>query len=242
VPAGIAAALGAALLLSACAPPRASGINDPYEASNRRTHEFNREVDRAVLRPLSRSFGDGEPGAVSQGISNVGGNLGLPSAVLNKALQGRIEDAVHNTVRFALNTTLGIGGLFDVAGAMGLDERETDFGETLHVWGAGEGAYMELPFVGPTTERDALGIVVDTLTDPLGALPYPEAGWARAFKFGSKLSDRARFSDTVDSILYDSADSYAQTRLLYLQNRRFELGQEADDAEFLDPYADPYAE
>jgi phospholipid-binding lipoprotein MlaA len=237
-PALLVAAL--VLALAGCSAPPVQGVNDPYEAANRRTHEFNRSVDQAVVRPVSRLFGEGQAGPVRQGIGNLGRTLALPGAVANGLLQFRPHNAVHNVSRLAINLTIGIGGLFDPASAMGLDARTTDFGETLHVWGVGEGAYMELPFLGPTTERDALGIVVDTVADPLGfILPQPESWYARGVKIASRLSDRAQFSDTVDSILYDSADSYAQTRLLYLQNRRFELGQEVADEDFFDPYAEP---
>ncbi|MFN3936408.1 MAG: VacJ family lipoprotein [Gemmobacter sp.] len=227
------------LVLAGCSAPAPSGIFDPYEEQNRRTHAFNVALDRNVARPVSRAFGGAGGGAVSTGFGNVGRNLSLPSEVLNKTLQGRFEDAVHNAWRLVVNTTIGVGGLFDPATAMGLDRRKTDFGETLHVWGMGEGAYLELPVLGPSTERDMLGRVADAIIDPLGAVLRPrEANVARAVKIGSKLGDRARFGDSVDSILYESADSYAQLRLLYLQNRRFELGQEAADDEFLDPYAD----
>ena len=237
-------ALVVVALLSACAAPAPVPIpqNDPHEAANRRTHDFNRSVDKTLLRPMSRAYSPVATGPIGAGIDNFADNLSMPGAVLNKLLQGRIEDAAHNTVRFALNATLGLAGLFDPATAMGVGERDTDFGETLHVWGAGEGAYMELPLLGPTTERDAVGMVVDAFADPLGNVLKPRyANAARLAKIGSKLGDRAQFSDSFDSILYDSADSYAQSRLLYLQNRRFELGQEAADEDAYDPYDDPDA-
>ena len=230
-------------MLSACAAPAPLPVpqNDPHEQANRRTHALNQSLDKAVIGPVARSARPVLDTPLGVGVSNVAGNLSMPSAILNKVLQGRFEDAVHNTWRFALNTTIGLGGLLDPASAMGLTERDSDFGATLHSWGAGEGAYMVLPVVGPSTERDALGQVVDIVIDPLGSvLKKPESNWARGIKFGSKLSDRARFGDTVDSILHESADSYAQTRLLYLQSRRFELGQEVADDAFIDPYADPY--
>lgn len=229
--------------LSACAAPAPLPVpqNDPHEAANRRTHALNQSLDKAVVGPLARGARPVLDTPLGVGFSNVAGNLSMPSAILNKVLQGKFEDAVHNTWRFALNTTLGLGGLLDPASAIGLTERDSDFGATLHAWGAGEGAYLVLPVVGPSTERDALGQVVDIALDPLGGvLKKPESTWARGIKFGSKLSDRARFGDTVDSILHESADSYAQTRLLYLQSRRFELGQEVADDTFIDPYADPY--
>jgi phospholipid-binding lipoprotein MlaA len=229
--------LAASVALAACAAPVPDAINDPHEADNRAIHEFNVAVDRAVLKPLAQAVGPGAQGPLGEAVSNVAMNLSMPSSALNKLLQGRVVDAVHNTVRFAVNSSVGLGGLFDPASALGLDPRKSDFGATLHTWGAAEGTYAELPFIGPSTSRDTLGMMVDLVIDPIGLiLPSGTAEWALAAKYGSKLGDRARFSSTVDSILHESADSYAQTRLMYLQNRRFELGQEVADDEFIDPY------
>jgi len=226
--------------LAGCGPaPRGSGINDPYEASNRKTHAFNKQVDSALFRASDESS---KPiGPVGHAIGNIGNNLSLPSKVLNSVLQGRPEPAIKNTFRFLINSTVGLGGIFDPAGTgLSLPESDTDFGETLHVWGVGEGAYLELPVIGPSTERDALGTVVDLLIDPLNALdPDPRLA-AKAFRLGAKVETRKQYSATVDSVLYGSADSYAQSRLLYLQNRRFELnGEERNDAAAYDPYDDP---
>jgi phospholipid-binding lipoprotein MlaA len=122
---------------------------------------------------------------------------------------------------------------------MGVAGKKTDFGETLHVWGVGEGYYLELPLLGPSTARDALGEVVDSVINPIGVLlPKPERYVGTLAKVASKIGDRARYSETVDSVLYDSADGYAQARLLYLQNRRYELGQTAGEDDFEDPYAE----
>ena len=231
------------LVLAGCAapPPVPIGQSDPYEAANRRTHAFNQALDKAVVGPVARGARPVLDTPLGAGLGNIAGNLSMPAAILNKTLQGNLPDAVHNTWRLAINTTIGLGGLFDPATAMGLPEKDTDFGATLHAWGAGEGAYLVLPVRGPTTERDALGSVVDIVIDPLGkVLPKRVGRWARGIKYASRLSDRARFGDTVDSILHESADSYAQTRLLYLQSRRFELGQEVADDAFIDPYSDPY--
>lgn len=230
-------ALAAVLLLVACAAPVPEAVNDPFEADNRAIHRFNVAVDKAIISPVATAIGPGARGPVGEAVSNVAGNLSTPSAVVNKLLQGKVVDAVHNTVRFAVNSTVGLGGLFDPASAIGLERRKTDFGETLHVWGAPEGTYAELPILGPSTSRDTLGMMVDLVIDPLGyLLPSEWRNPARLVKYGSKLGDRARFSTSVDSILHESADSYAQTRLLYLQNRRFELGQEVADDDFIDPY------
>ena len=232
--------LGASLMiLSACAaPPPSATINDPEEAKNRDIHAFNVALDKALVRPAADLYGTVLPPPVQQGVSNFAANLDVPGEVVNQLLQGRPGYALENTFRFAVNTVIGIGGLFDPATAIGVPGRRTDFGETLHVWGAGEGIYVELPALGPSTERDAVGKVVDILMNPVSLLlPTPERYYATAAKLGSKIGDRHRYSATIDSILYDSADGYAQARLLYLQNRRFELGQVVAAEDFEDPYA-----
>lgn len=222
------------------------GINDPYEVTNRRIHEFNRGLDRALVGPASKGYGSIVPKPVTRMVGNLAGFLDLPGDIANNLLQLRIADAAQNTLRLGVNLTMGVGGIFDASTAIGLPGKPTDFGETLHVWGAGEGAYVELPFAGPSTVRDAVGTVVDIALNPVQlALPRREATAATGIKLFSRIGDRDRFSETVESILYDSADSYAQARLLYLQNRRFTLarGNDAEsDEEFIDPYEDPYAE
>ncbi len=235
----------ALFVLWACAAPVPSGINDPDEAANRQIHAFNRTVDRALLKPASGAYGGVIPEPLRQGVSNFASNLDIPGDVANGLLQGRPGKAMENTLRFAINSTLGIGGLFDPARAMGIEGDPTDFGETLHVWGVPEGAYQELPLVGPSTDRDTVGAIVDLALNPVRlAFPGRLGTAATVAGVAETLGDRYRFSDTVDSVLYDSADSYAQARLLYLQNRRYELGQTgaggAED-DFVDPYEDPYA-
>lgn len=226
-----------ALVAGCSAPAPVQPHFDPDEANNRKRHEFNRQIDSAFLKPASGAYGGVVPEPVRQGVSNFASNLDVPGDVLNSLLQGRIGPAFENTIRFTLNSTIGIGGLFDPARAMGVEGRPTDFGETMHVWGLPEGAYHELPFLGPSTDRDTVGALVDVAMNPVRlVLPVREGNIATAAKVGSTLGDRYQFSDTVDSILYESADSYAQARLLYLQNRRFELGQTSGEDDFVDPY------
>jgi len=214
-------------VLAACAQPNPDGSPyDPYVTKNRQIHEANRDIDRRSIKPLSNAYGKVLPEPVRIGVSNFAANLSLPGTVLNDLLQLQLGDALHNTARFVINTTLGLGGMLDPAQDGGIEPRPADFGETLHVWGVGEGAYLELPLVGPSTSRDAVGTFVDFFIDPLSfVLPRPEYYLVPASKVASRLGDRYRFSDTVDSILYDSADSYLQSQLLYLENRRYELGQ-----------------
>jgi phospholipid-binding lipoprotein MlaA len=224
---------------------------DPFEEENRERHEFNKSLDRGVVRPLGKGYGFALPDPVEAGISNFGDNLNMPGVAVNSTLQGDLKGLGLATVRFVVNTTVGIGGLFDPASAMGIPDHDTDFGETLHVWGAPEGAYLELPLIGPSTERDAVGTVVDVFTNPLlYAFKGSDRGILAFLVILSGLGDRSQFSDTVDSVLYESADSYAQSRLIYLQNRRFKLGQDEGgetgtdpyDDLYTDPYEDPYAE
>lgn len=233
--------LALVLGLSACgAPPVTQGVFDPYEAENRVRHEGNRALDRGLLKPASGAYGSIIPGPVRDGVSNVAENLSLPSVVLNDILQGRIDDAAHNSIRFLLNTTIGIGGLFDFGTNNGLELRDSDFGETLHVWGAREGPYLEIPVLGPSTTRDAFGKAVDLVINPLNFIvKKPEAYIAPVSSVASRVGDRYRYSATVDSVLYESADSYTQARLLYLENRRYQLGATSDDSVY-DLYEDLY--
>lgn len=236
----ICAVLGL-LATAACGPaPTAVGFADPYEAQNRKTHQLNRALDRNLVRPVANLYGTTTPNPVRKGISNFASNLNLPIAVVNNILQFRIEDAGANTMRFLFNSTFGLGGLIDVATEAGLAERRTDFGETLHVWGAPEGNYIELPILGPSTSRDAAGKVVDTLANPLNfVIDGPERNAAVTTGVIARFGDRYEFADLVDQVFYESEDSYAQARLLYLQNRRFQLSGGAQQ-DYIDPYEDVY--
>lgn len=231
-------ALAAVLALGACTPaPPEEGINDPYEAANRSVHAFNRGLDRVLIRPASNTYGTILPPPFQTGVSNLSSNLSLPGVIVNDLLQAEIEDAFHNSARFLVNSTLGIGGLFDPAASdFDLPERESDFGETLYVWGLGEGAYIELPFFGPSNQRDAIGLIVDLVGNPVGfVLQSPESYVSPAATLGSVLGDRYTFAGTIDAVLYESADSYAQARILYLDSRRFEL-EGSVEPDYFDPY------
>lgn len=218
----------------------AKGVNDPYENSNRGIHDFNLAVDRYFYRPAGIGFSEVVPDPIEDSVSYFSNNLGMPKVMINALLQGDVENFGWALARFLMNSTIGGFGLSDPASEFGIPVVDKDFGQTLHVWGVGEGAYIELPFFGPSTERDTIGIMVDIWLNPfsyIGNNPLGEA--TLVADVGELLSDRGRYSDTIDAILYESADSYAQARLIYLQNRRFELGT-SGDADAFDPYADPY--
>ena len=253
-------ATAALACLAGCAGPAriqdGVAISDPYEAGNRRVHAFNKGLDARVIAPVARRIkgddqrpDDGRMGPEDL-VINMGANLSLPGKAVNSLLQGRPGPAVRNSARFAVNSTLGVLGMFDPAGfSFDLTETDTDFGHTLAVWGVPEGAYLELPVLGPSTTRDTAGRVVDLFIDPLNhVLTDRQAATAFVLRVAGKAAERARFGDTIEGVMQGSADSYAQTRLIYLMHRRHDLGEQAND---LDPYAatgddagaiDPYAD
>ncbi|MFT5000555.1 MAG: phospholipid-binding lipoprotein MlaA [Paracoccaceae bacterium] len=232
--------LALVLTISACAnAPRVSGINDPFESGNRKVHALNKTLDRTILKPLSGAYGTVSNGPISKVVSNFSSNMSLPGAMVNDILQLNMTDFFANTFRFAMNTTVGIGGIFDVATQNGLQEHATDFGETLHVWGVPEGRFLELPVYSASTERDAVGIIVDWAIDPMNyLLPSNLIYVGTTSHMLNSLGRRDQFSDFVESVLYESDDSYSLSRLLYLQSRRKHLNGELTDDDLEDPYAE----
>ncbi|WP_298921685.1 VacJ family lipoprotein [uncultured Roseobacter sp.] len=244
-------ALSATLLLGACATTqdvasRSDGINDPYERQNRKVHAFNKGLDKNLIRPVAEGYGV-VPVEIRNTVNNFSENLSMPGVAVNSLLQGDLKGTGLATLRFAMNTTLGLGGFFDPASELNIPDHDTDFGETLAVWGVQEGAYIELPLFGPSTQRATAGLVVDFFTNPLtySTIDGDDRIIPPTARGAAALNDRERFGDSIDALLYESADSYAQARQTYLQNRRFELDENAGegvDPYSADPYEDPYAQ
>ena len=209
-------AAAAVLVSSGCTStaPISGDPSDPWEPTNRTFYAFNDAVDQALLEPAAHLYLK-LPGGVRNSIHNFLDNAAYPGTVLNQALQGKLEPAMEGVARFVFNTTLGIGGLFDVATGMGLERQEEDFGQTLAVWGSGEGNYIHYPVLGPSSVRDTPGIVVGVLTDILtyvAALPLAllEIVDTRAnLASATKIRDESAF------------DSYVFTREAYRQRRTF---------------------
>lgn len=232
----------AALALAACAgapaplPPLDS---DPLEASNRQAHALNKSLDSAAFGPVARGYGAAVPEPARNGVTNFVNHTRLPAGAIQYTLQGRPVRVLETSMRFAINTVFGFGGLLDPAAEMGLPYRETGFDETLHVWGAPTGDYLELPIGGPGTERDWFGYGLDIVADPLF---YLTAGATSMALVGVRTvdlaHDRYKLDAPLQAILYDSADSYTTQRISYLQNMRARL-QDGTEIEALeDPYAD----
>jgi phospholipid-binding lipoprotein MlaA len=203
-------------------PPAAQvrGAYDPWEPLNRRVHRLNNAVDRRVARPLARTYVAVVPRPVRLGVSNFFNNLGQPVSAINALLQGKPKQAAQSLGRFALNTTLGIGGIFDPASDAKLPLRSEDFGQTLGLWGWKRSRYVELPLFGPRTLRDVFGMVGDA---PLSPLRQVEADTLRVPLQGLQLVDvRAQLLST-DGLREGAEDDYALVRDAWTQRRDYQI-------------------
>ena len=222
-------------ILGACSAPLEVGISDPFEASNRQVHEINKSLDRNIVRPIAVLYGDSTPVQLQSAVNNIAMNFSLPSNSINYILQGEIKSASNSSMKFLVNSTLGVVGIYDASSQLGIKSEKTDFGETMAKWGIGEGPYLDILVLGPSNQRDGIGRMVDIVLDPVGLIGVGAKGVATFTSVAFGLSTRSQFRESIDSILYQSADSYAQSRLFFLQNRRYELGTNQTL-----PYIDPY--
>ncbi len=224
-----------AIMLSACTQPVSkSAFNDPYEPQNRKVHAFNKGLDRALVGPTAKGYGFITPPVLVNMVDNVAGYLGLPGQAVNNILQNDAKGLGQTVLTFTLNTlTFGLG---DLATNAGVPDNNADFGQTLDVWGFRQGIYHEVPVLGPSTERDTIGFIVDTALNPT-SLVVP-AGVSTGFSVLDRLGDRNEFSDVIEETLYESEDSYATARSLYLQNRNFKLNNGVNEDSLEDPFAD----
>lgn len=209
-----------AMLLAGCAGAQRdpmAHVDDPYENGNRRSLAVN----QALFGPISSGYHTVVPPIIRQGIGNVSGNLNEPRIFANDVLQLRLDAGAKTVGRFLLNSTFGVGGLFDVASMNGLPKQTGDFGETLFVWGVGDGPYVVSPLLGPSTVRDSVGFVVDEVGDPAGWAFSTAFGWPATLGVGglSFVSQVDQLKQAQDS----SIDFYSFLRSAYYQNRRAEL-------------------
>lgn len=201
---------------------------DPWEKQNRRTHRFNTAVDEHVVRPMARAYIRAVPERVRAGVGRFFRNLGEPANAINHALQGHPGHSLAALGRFALNTTLGIAGVFDPASRLGLRRRdEEDVGQTLGAWGWRRSRYLVLPLLGPRTVRDTLSLMADQKLAPLRYLDDGTA--AAALQALDMVDGRARLS-AFDEARQDAYDDYAFVRDAWSQRRvhQIEDGKPAD--------------
>ena len=211
---------------------------DRWEGTNRRIYQFNKNLDRAVLKPLANGYRTVVPTAARHGITNVYSNYGEPSNLMNSVLQGKISQAFRTLDRFLINSTLGVGGLADNATDLGRPQEREDFGQTFAAWGFDSGPYVMLPVFGPSTLRDSFGLAADIVIDPAdfarNAAFSPSIYWRIGQLATRIINFRARLTDQGgDSLLADSLDEYALVRSVYLQSRRNALydGNPPEDPE-----------
>ncbi|MFA7431004.1 MAG: VacJ family lipoprotein [Rhodospirillaceae bacterium] len=198
--------------------------NDPLEPFNRGVHAFNQGVDKVVLRPLAVGYREGVPGNIRMIVRSFLRNLKSPIILANDLLQGDLERAGNTAMRMAINTTIGMGGIADVAQDAGFPYHDEDFGQTLAVAGVDSGPYLVLPLLGPSNLRDTLGFAVDTFFDPLRMYTAAhDPSWADTVNYtrtGLTVVDRREaLLDPLDEVERSSIDVYAGYRTMYNQLR-----------------------
>jgi phospholipid-binding lipoprotein MlaA len=227
-------------LLGCATPPPASDpdavadyneTNDPLEPTNRVMYAINNGLDTVILRPIAVAYRWAVPEPVRNGVHNVLSNLGTPVELGNDILEAKPRRAGDTTMRFLINTTIGVVGIFDVAKDLGYPDHDTDFGMTLALWGVPEGTFLFLPVLGPSNPRDAIGHGVDIAGDPFTWVGQGTVvtvlDWTR---FGMNAVDqRERVLDAVDSIKKTALDPYATFRSLYRQHRAAQIQAARDD-------------
>lgn len=217
-------------------------VNDPFEGVNRRFYSFNRKIDNAILRPAALGYQKVMPRPLRRGLHNLIANLGEPLVFINDLLQLKIGHAAKTAVRFAANSTVGLGGMVDAATSAGLAHHDNDFGATLARYGVPSGPYVFLPLLGPSTVRDLVGSGVDLAANPVKIPKFEGLGAVKATTIlVGGLDERANAESDLEAIDTMGTDSYATMRSLYVQNRTAELGGGSVNIESLPQFDDPTA-
>ena len=211
-----------ALLVTGCAATPGRTVNDDrWEGFNRGVYKFNDTIDRAALKPVAKGYKKVTPSFVRTGVGNVLSNLEYPATIINQFLQGKLGLGLKDTGRFLLNTTLGVGGVFDVATPVGLEKNDEDFGQTLAVWGVPSGPFLNLPLFGPSSLRDAPSKAFDIAANPL---QYTDLPWQA--EWGERVIGvvHGRYALLpLDETLQRTYDPYAFIRDAWVQQREFNI-------------------
>jgi phospholipid-binding lipoprotein MlaA len=234
----IVTAMLVGVLLTGCASTRAvegpQEINDPFEPFNRAMFNTTLAIDKVLLRPTAIVYRAVFPQPVRNGLRNFLNNLDSPVILTNDILQGEFGRARNTLVRTVVNTTVGIGGLFDVADKWGYPRHREDFGQTLATFGIGEGPYLFIPLFGPANPRDLFGYGTDLFFQPLTYVQWGDQSYIPYVRSGVDLIDlRERNVETLDEIEQTSLDYYASVRSLYRQSRNNEINNGAAAVEDL---------
>ena len=206
-----------------------ANAHDPIEGVNRGVFRFNDTLDRWAFEPVARGWHWAIPDPAEQSIEHFFGNLRFPVVLANNLLQGKVEGGAVTLGRFLVNSTVGIGGLFDPASDLGLASHPEDFGQTLGWWGTPPGPYLMLPLLGPSSVRDTGGLVVDYC---LSVVPFVVSGWATVGAgIVRSVNGRAQILDEVESAREAALDYYVFVRDAYTQHRHALVHDELGDDE-----------
>lgn len=203
----------------------ATEANDPLQPFNRTMFAFNSTVDSGILEPAARIYRGAVPAPARQAIGNALDNLSEPITLMNDLLQGEFVRARETTVRFVLNSTIGLGGTVDFMSEVGIKRHKEDFGQTLAVWGVPEGPYLVLPLLGPSNFRDLAGYGVDSFADPVNrTFRGNDAKWAPWARAGADaVHTRSELLDQLEELERTSIDYYTTVRSVYRQRRQSEI-------------------
>lgn len=215
-----------ALSLASCAARRDSESHDPFERFNRKIFWFNDTLDVYALEPVAKGWDFIAPDAVQRSVDRFFDNIDFPILFANDLLQGKLRAAGVDVARFAINTSAGLGGLFDPAAAVGLRKKYEDFGQTLGWWGVGSGPYLVLPIIGPSNPRDAVGLVVDS---PLRVYSYFAPFYVSIAATGTRgVNLRSLFLEEIRNNKETALDYYVFVRNAYGQRRRALIDDSTD--------------
>lgn len=217
----LSCAIASFIFISSAQAQSTADISDPFEPVNRGIFEFNEVVDKGILEPTARGYRMIVPSPARTGIGNFLSNLKSPTDLMNELLQGDLDGAGNVLLRAIINTMVGAGGLFDVAGAEGITADDEDFGQTLATWGVGHGPYLMVPVLGPSSVRDLAGRSLDVYVDPvrLWLFDTENESWYYAKSLVSVIDTREELLETIDDLRANSIDYYATLRSVYAQRR-----------------------
>jgi phospholipid-binding lipoprotein MlaA len=207
----------ACLGLGGCASP-SHNPKDPFESFNRGVYKFNDTLDKAVVKPVAKGYKTVMPSPVQKGLSNFFSNLNDVTVAANDLLQLKVKQAASDTGRIVVNTTVGLLGLIDVASSVGLAKHNEDFGQTMGYWGIGSGPYLMLPFLGPSSVRDSVGLYADTVTGETNRLKHVAV--RNEVYLTSLVVKRASLLDEEKVLDEAAIDRYSFIRDAYLQHRQ----------------------
>ena len=211
----------------------ANEINDPYENLNRKTYQFNENLDEKIAKPIAEIYSKFPP-PIKSGVTNFFNNLEEVDTFINQLLQGKPKESLNDLTRFIINSTIGLAGFIDVASKIGLERHEEDFGQTLGVWGVGQGPYIMLPVLGPSTLRDTLSRPVSSFLSV--TFHMTEADVNIALKSIDAVETRERLLE-VESLL--SGDKYSFVKDAYIQSINYEVKDGIDvEDDFIDDMDD----